>query len=290
MAKTFSPKQVARSLGVSESTLKRWCDRGTIQTVRTAGGHRRITMSDILTFVQAGHCHLEHPELLDLPAISATQIQCLDVGRECFRDALVSGHEASCRQVVFELVLAGHSLAQICDSVIAASMSDIGDLWACGEVDVYQERVACDICSRVMVDCEQQLPAMAQNQPLAIGGALEHDPYSLPTRMVALVLREIGWRVQSLGNMLPLSTISKAIEKHRPTLAWISLSTIEDADSFAQYYPDFEQSLPRNTKVVIGGRAVTDSVRTRTRGALHCQNLQQLIASAKELVHAPQAT
>ncbi len=290
MGKTFSPKQVARALSVSESTLKRWCDQGTIQTVRTAGGHRRIALPDILAFLQTGRCQLEHPELLQLPAISPTQSQALSVSRKCFRDALVAGQDSVCRQVVFELTMAGHSLAEICDDVIAASMNEIGELWACGAVDVYQERVACDICSRVLIDCEQHLPAISDRQPLAIGGALEHDPYTLPTRMVALALREAGWRSVSLGNMLPLRAIGAAIQQMRPKLAWISLSTPDDAEDFVNQYATFEESIPPETKVVVGGRGLDESLRAKARGIVFCSNLQQLTASTKDWFRASLAT
>ena len=47
----LSPKQVARALGVSESSLKRWCDKGLIPTERTAGGHRRLPLAGVLDFL-----------------------------------------------------------------------------------------------------------------------------------------------------------------------------------------------------------------------------------------------
>ena len=47
MKTTISPRQVARAIGVGESTLKRWCDRGLIPMLKTAGGHRRLAVSDV---------------------------------------------------------------------------------------------------------------------------------------------------------------------------------------------------------------------------------------------------
>ena len=48
MKKLISPKQVARAIGVSESTLKRWCDRGLIPMTKTAGGHRRMEVEAVV--------------------------------------------------------------------------------------------------------------------------------------------------------------------------------------------------------------------------------------------------
>ena len=38
----LSPRELAEAVGVSESSLKRWADRGRVHVHRTEGGHRRI--------------------------------------------------------------------------------------------------------------------------------------------------------------------------------------------------------------------------------------------------------
>ena len=40
-----SPRSYAKLVGVSESTVKRWCDAELVDSIRTAGGHRRIMMT-----------------------------------------------------------------------------------------------------------------------------------------------------------------------------------------------------------------------------------------------------
>jgi excisionase family DNA binding protein len=48
----LSPRQVAEAIGVSESSLKRWCDSGLIPTRRTAGGHRRVPVAGVVAFLR----------------------------------------------------------------------------------------------------------------------------------------------------------------------------------------------------------------------------------------------
>jgi len=67
MKKNASPKQVARAIGVSESTLKRWCDGGLIPMTKTAGGHRRIEVAAVIKFLRETGRQVVEPELLNLP-------------------------------------------------------------------------------------------------------------------------------------------------------------------------------------------------------------------------------
>jgi excisionase family DNA binding protein len=66
----YSPKQVSLALDVSESTVKRWCDRGKINFLRTAGGHRRMRQLDVIEFLRANRQKLVKPEWIGLNSSS----------------------------------------------------------------------------------------------------------------------------------------------------------------------------------------------------------------------------
>lgn len=46
--------KAAEMLGVHKMTLRRWSDSGRLPTYRTAGGHRRFALKDILAFIERG--------------------------------------------------------------------------------------------------------------------------------------------------------------------------------------------------------------------------------------------
>ncbi|HEX9106572.1 MAG TPA: MerR family DNA-binding transcriptional regulator, partial [Longimicrobiales bacterium] len=51
-ASYLSPRELAEAVGVSESSLKRWADRGVLAVERTAGGHRRIPLGEAVRFIR----------------------------------------------------------------------------------------------------------------------------------------------------------------------------------------------------------------------------------------------
>lgn len=64
---TFSPKQLSRAIGVSEASVKRWCDKGRLAFDKTIGGHRRLALHAILGFIHENNLELVNPEVLNLP-------------------------------------------------------------------------------------------------------------------------------------------------------------------------------------------------------------------------------
>src|SRR5260221_14719652 len=97
-----SPKQVARAIGVSESTLKRWCDQGLIPTVRTIGGHRRLLVGAVIRFLQKSQRVLVAPQLLGLPPTSGKSDRILDRAPERLCECLLAADEALGRHVIFD--------------------------------------------------------------------------------------------------------------------------------------------------------------------------------------------
>ena len=287
MKEQLSPKQVARAIGVSESSLKRWCDRGLIPFERTAGGHRRMVMSDVVTFLRDGGYKVVRPEVLKLPATSGQTEWTLEQSRERFVAALVAGDDELGRSILIDLYLSGHSLAVIADEVIAEGFHSVGALWECGDVEVYEERRGCEICLRIVRELRQLQVAPPQDSPVALGGTLDGDPYTLAVTMAELVLRDAGFRASSLGHMLPFSTLHAALQKDRPRLLWLSVSSIRDEERFvAEVNRLHAAATELGTAFVIGGRALTAEIRKQLTYGAYCDTFQHLYAFGRTLLDA----
>ena len=281
---SLSPKQVAQAIGVSESSLKRWCDRGLIRMERTAGGHRRLSIDSVVSFLRETGHRLAEPKVLGLPATTGKTEWTLGRARERLQAALVAGDEETCRRIVLDLYLSRHPISVICDDVLAEAFHQVGDLWQCGSVEVFEERRACEVCTRIVHELRRLLPPPDPAAPLAEGGTLDGDPYTLACSMAELVLRDAGWNAVPLGNLLPFATLRTALHKTRPRLMWLSVSSIRDRDQFSlEMNRLFDEASALGTALVLGGVALDEEIRRGIRYSAYCDTFQHLDAFSRTI-------
>ncbi len=280
----LTPNQVARAIGVSTASLKRWCDKGVLPYVRTCGGHRRLPLSGVIQFLRETGRELVDPEVLRLPATTGNgRTVCSRAVRQ-LTDALVAGEEVQVGRIVFDLYLAKQSAREICDEIVRAAFACIGQRWEEGALEVYEERRACEICKCALRQLGRLLPEPGPDAPVALGGAPSGDPYCLPTQTVAVTLRELGWRAESLGSDLPLDTLVAATRRVRPGLVWVSVTTISDRDSFVADFARLRAATQEaGAALVVGGQALDHSIRSRMSYTAHCDRLDHLVGFVHQM-------
>ncbi|MBI5764397.1 MAG: helix-turn-helix domain-containing protein [Planctomycetes bacterium] len=275
----LSPKQVARAIGVSEASLKRWCDKGKLISTKTVGGHRRLHVSNVLRFLKDTGRELVRPEVLGLPPSTRKSEWTQERGAQQLFDALALGDEDMVLQVVFDLYVAGFSVCEICDKIMTQTFHEIGRAWEHGTVQIYQERRAASLCARALQRLEQFTPPLTADAPRAFGATLASDPYTLPTAMASVVLREIGWRATSFGVGLPTETLCDALSKESAQLFWVSVSSFDSdpVEFLADFSRLYNAASAREIPVVVGGRALTPELRKQMRFAAFGDNMAHLV-------------
>ena len=285
----YSPKQIAEALEVSESSVKRWCDRGIIPTIRTMGGHRRITLDALQRFLNDNDKQLTRPGVLGLPSLPTGRAQLVGGGadplQQRFREALARGDESECRSIVRQRVESGRTRCEAAEALITDAMHGFGEAWDCQRLDVYQERRGCDIAMRLIYELRADVPEPNPNAPIAIGGAPEGDFYQLPTAMVELALREVGWQATNLGNNLPLASFLQAAHDYQPQLVWLSVSAIENPANFIAAENELAEALGEEIPLLVGGRALSDEIRPKLRYTAHCDSLRHCVDLAATIRH-----
>ena len=289
MDDNFTPKQIASALRVSESSVKRWCDRGDIRTDRTVGGHRRIPLGFFLEFLESTNRRIVDPLALGLERVGnpvePIPAKAMDANKMVVQleNALISSSESDCRRIVSSWYSTRGGVSSLADDLLSPAFRSIGEKWRDGSIDVYQERQGCEISLKLILELRRLLAEPSGAAPLAMGGTPSGDHYQLPTLLAEMVFREQGWRTAGLGTNLPFSSLLSAARTHMPRIFWLSISYIANEEVFLQEYSEFVKRLPKGILVVLGGHALTESLRPKLVYSAYCDGMRHMGTLAKTL-------
>ena len=283
MERKFTPKQVARALGVSESSVKRWVDSGKVEAVRTAGGHRKMSLSAVVGLAREQGYHIVRPDVLGLAA-NCTNCKLKDVYQPLI-EALTEGDERATQALIEPLYHAGHTMVELADMVIAPVFHELGNRWEQGELSVHQERRACEIAIVTLHNLRRMLPLPTEGAPRAAIATPTGDHAELPARLVELVLRERGWEANLLGLALPLDEIRAAIEAKAPNLALLSLTHQEDPAAFVEEANRvLLEPTAELTTWIVGGQAIPKSLQSQLAIKRYSTSMCDLSSTADQMM------
>ena len=274
----YSPKKVAAAIGVSESSLKRWCDAGTVKAVKTPGGHRKIMRSEVVSFVKRTSCRLRDPVAIGLPDINAVDFSSIDQARASFLTALLGTDSVGSCKILCALFVQGHNVAEILDSVVSPVLFEIVVKRKRGEIPVNQESIAVEICHESLLELKTIIAQVASNSPVAFGASLEGNEFPLVTLGAELCLRNFGWSATSLGANVPVKSLLQSTTDLQPSFIWISSRLIEDQTNFFTKLNELSAGVTEAVKVVVIGQSViNDEVLRRMPTVQCCENFAQLL-------------
>lgn len=279
---TYSPKELAGAVGLSESTLKRWVDSGVVTAAKTPGGHRRIPRTEAIRLIRDSSLSLLNPGLLGVPDLETALATPTSPGLEGLRlfELLRDGQERHARGLLLSLYLSGRSTIEICDGPVREAMHRIGDLWRHSDAGVYLEHRASDIMVNALNHLRGLVHAAPDSAPLAIGAAPAGDPYIIPSLSAAIVLESSGIRSSNFGPNLPIGALRSAADDLSPSLVWLSLSRDDvPSGTVADIVKLGEHLAERNIALVIGGRS--RGLVPPTAKAHHAMSMGELVAFAK---------
>lgn len=283
-----STQQVAESLGVSVTTIKRWVDQGILPAQRTVGGHRKLPLGEILRLVRQGI--LPQPNLSVLLG-TTVETFCSDTEflAHQVRQAAWRHDGALLRTLLRGAYTQGLSMAQLADEVIVPLMQAVGHGWENGTLEVMHEHRITQEVAAVLYELRELLrPPADQHRPRAVGGAPERDHYLLPTLLAQLTLFDCGWNAINLGPHTPVSAFQAAVKELRPRLVWLSATHLIDAEDFLdEFNPQAREWQKQGVIIVVGGQALTQEIRSRLVYTSYGDGFQQLAALVQSLEPHP---
>lgn len=241
-----STKRVAAMLGVSEATVKRWSDAGTLRCFRTAGGHRKFRLRDVKAFL-ADQRDEAPPQVAPATSLNAEQaeVRALALGSDV--DGLVS--------FIANQRLKGVSLAETFDRVFAPALRDIGESWVRGRLSAAQEHIASaaigDMLARIRPLVER---SSRSDKGRALCACIGDERHDIGVRMVGLVLVAEGFRVATAGANVPPSDLAMMVAGNPPAMVALSASECAESITLARDLAIVAGAcVPGRTQIIVGG-------------------------------------
>lgn len=253
--------EMSRRTGVSPELLRAWERRyGLFEPDRSLGRFRLYSDADI-TRVEAMRSQISHGlsaaeaarrVLASSPARGAAPREpatpALDEPIRTLRAALTSFDEGAAHVALDQLV-ASLSLETFLRSVVIPLLQEIGEGWERGEITIAQEHFASNVVrGRLMALGRGWGRGTGRHALLAAPEGEQHD---LGLVVLALMLRDHGWRVTFLGADTPVTTITDTSRRVAPEVVVLAMLKPHELD------PADVKELARGPRVLISGAGAT---------------------------------
>lgn len=286
--RSLSTAQVARALGLSVTTVKRWVDDGVLPATRTVGGHRKILVGDVVRLAREGRLPQADISKL-LPAPRDVDLSNCRALVDQLEAAVRDGDLTVAQGLLHGAYRNGFPLDALADQVIRPVLEEVGRQWQCGRIGVMHEHRATQTIVGGLYDLQAGLPAgLERNRPVALGGAPEFDLTVVPTLLARMVLLDAGWDALNLGPNTPTSAFVAAMDEFRPRLVWVCVTHLRDPDYFLEEHQKlYREAEARKIAVAVGGRALTKELRERMSYTTFGDGMIHLAAFARTLYQRP---
>jgi excisionase family DNA binding protein len=257
ISKYFSTSDVASAMGVGESSVKRWIDAGRLAAKKTPGGHRRVALTELYSFIRSSGKKLVDPGALGIKSLLTGTKSPLEV---C-QTSLATGDSFTFESTLQMLRIGEPTLAAVVDKVVYPALQAL--------------RATCQHPSEECLTLHRTI-AMTQT---ALGASLTSDRAKMDKKSPRVVLADIGYEVDGiptilaeasisdqahclqLGTNVPVTVINGALKSYGADLLWLSASGPVRRSLIESAFEDILATAKRSDlKVVVFGDAVPRSL------------------------------
>ena len=178
-------------------------------------------------------------------------IEVPELARRRYLDACIAGDYPAALLVCQALRQSGLTWSALVRSLLSPALWRVGDLWMYGKVTVAQEQRVTAITEAVIQTLLSDSPTPRANARVLLTGP-EGEWHVLPSRMVALVLRQLGWDVLQLTPAIPPEDLLTLARTEHGHVAGISCSLPGNLVPAWQSITALRQA---GVRVLAGGRA-----------------------------------
>lgn len=229
----LSTADVARLFSVTETTVKRWADEGTLKCQKTPGGHRKFEIRSVVDFSEKNGFDPAGVLAYAGDKRFSEGLQVAILGRDY--DALARMYVERALSpdatdlFAFLSFLYEHRLplADIYDRVLRPGMREIGEMWASGRIGISHEHRASYETLDALAKLQTEVLVKPSSGRSVLCACLGNELHEIGLRCVANLFEAEGWEVHYVGAWTPADAITAAILDVRPDVVSLSFTHLE---------------------------------------------------------------
>lgn len=149
-------------------------------------------------------------------------------------------------------------LAPFVTDLVAPLTTAVGDAWAQGRFEVFEEHLYTEVITSVLRQAIASLtPQPVPQGPKVLLTTMPQEQHSLGLLMVEALLALEGCTCVSLGTQTPLTDIAHAAVAHRADVVALSFSNVHKAAVVQACLRELRAQLPEDTALWVGGACAT---------------------------------
>lgn len=264
----FSIGSVERDTGIGKDTLRIWERRyGFPIPQRNPKGERIYTdeqvkcLQAIKRLLDKGMrpgkiVGLSYAELDELIQSSHVKQQSSEVDEQLqpYIDCLVA-HQGTQLNTLFEQALIQQGLNDFILNTVSPLLSIIGDRWAKGDLNVYEEHWFSRQLTQFLDIALSKLP-INQSSPSIVLATLPNESHALALLMLEALLRNSDHYTINLGTEVPVEQLVLAVERYQPQALFLSFSDAYNSNTLKSDILDLANRLSDPIPIWIGGSGV----------------------------------
>jgi len=253
--KYLNTKQVGNLFDVNESTVRRWASSGKIECISSAGGHRKFSYQNVMSFANDQGLKINSGEIP------------YNINRKTIIDDSVKhvfNNDAKSLEMIFvQLYLDGTLLPDLMDNFVEKILVKIQDKLDQKEVSVAEEHIARKVVSKALNNFKLTVSNhVSRDNENILCLNLENDIPDLPIDMIQILLENNNFNVHNCGANTSIKDIKKLLSNQTYKAIFIYLCdrqccTATVKDNIKKTNSDLEQvsilAKKYNIKLYLGG-------------------------------------
>ncbi len=269
-ATQLTPPELAKLLGINPSTVKRWVDKGILPSDTTPGGHRRINQDQLHSFLKQNPKIGTNSYLLKNKFKSKkSKLNWQKIYKELKSQKGLSNPRLGL------LYIGGNTAMQIIINVVLPILRHIGNEWANGKLDIFEEHRMTFVLRNELMNLEQMIPEPASSSAMVVLACIVDEQHELPLVLAAIVLKSLGYKTLILGINTPAEEVSKAVNKYKAKV--VILEKLYSKYSGNKYLKTLQANLTEDCQILLAGEGWKKSTNINGQKNTYC------LASFEEL-------